>query len=124
MFRKRFPARSVPSRTLPWKFPRESLPSLLDQAVPEKLPSSVSSSAPNDPPAISSTPRQRIGLGATYLYQVDASDPNGDVLHAVFEDADAVTSYRVDPDTGRLEPIGSAATSFAPGGMVLTRRLR
>jgi RHS repeat-associated protein len=36
--------------------------------------------APNDPPAITSTPRFSVRIGDTYLYQVAASDPNGDPL--------------------------------------------
>src|SRR5262249_44841740 len=40
----------------------------------------VLAAAPNDPPAITSAPRTSIGLGATYLYQVRASDPNNDPL--------------------------------------------
>ncbi|MHB8954831.1 MAG: putative Ig domain-containing protein [Pirellulaceae bacterium] len=40
----------------------------------------VVATAPNDPPQIDSQPRGTIRVGDTYLYQVLASDPNGDVL--------------------------------------------
>lgn len=40
----------------------------------------VVATAPNDPPAITSSPRFSIRIGDTYLYQVVASDPNSDPL--------------------------------------------
>ncbi len=40
----------------------------------------VLATAPNDPPRIISTPRDRTRLGQPYLYSVDALDPNGDPL--------------------------------------------
>jgi hypothetical protein len=36
----------------------------------------VVASTPNSPPVITSTPRDRIRLGATYVYRVETSDPN------------------------------------------------
>ena len=40
----------------------------------------VVASAANNAPTITSTPRGTVRLGATYLYQVLASDPNGDPI--------------------------------------------
>jgi RHS repeat-associated protein len=40
----------------------------------------VVATAPDDPPQVSSQPRGSVRLGTTYLYQVIASDPNGDPL--------------------------------------------
>ena len=49
----------------------------------------VLSLAVNDPPVIASSPRTSIGLGATYLYQVTASDPNNDPLTVTLQTAPA-----------------------------------
>src|SRR5262249_59485420 len=40
----------------------------------------VVSTAPNNSPSITSSPRFTIRIGDTYLYQVEADDPNGDAL--------------------------------------------
>ncbi len=49
----------------------------------------VVTSAPNDPPVITSRPRGTTPLGSTYLYAVEASDPNGDPLTYLLETAPA-----------------------------------
>src|SRR5262249_35177882 len=40
----------------------------------------VVASATNNPPMITSSPRTTVGMGANYLYQVAASDPDADAL--------------------------------------------
>jgi RHS repeat-associated protein len=68
----------------------------------------VLASASNDSPAITSSPRTSIGLGATYLYQLAASDPNNDPLIVTLQSApagmtiDADGSVRWDPVTAQL----------------------
>jgi choice-of-anchor C domain-containing protein len=47
----------------------------------------VVANAPNSPPTITSTPRQRVRIGDNYLYTVDATDPNNDPLTYVLETA-------------------------------------
>lgn len=45
--------------------------------------------SPNDPPVISSTPPSSVTVGESYLYQVVASDPNGDALSYSLPEAPA-----------------------------------
>src|SRR5262249_52059868 len=47
----------------------------------------VGTSAPNDPPVITSTPRTTIQFGRPYLYAVQASDPNQDPLRYSLDEA-------------------------------------
>jgi RHS repeat-associated protein len=58
----------------------------------------VVATAQNDPPQIKSTPRGSIRLGSTYLYQVVASDPNGDPI--TFSMPTSPVGMIVDPTTG------------------------
>jgi YD repeat-containing protein len=47
----------------------------------------VVSTASNDAPSITSSPRTTIHLGGTYLYQIEASDPNRDPLDYILSTA-------------------------------------
>src|SRR5262249_37917001 len=69
--------------------------------------------APNDPPAITLTPRTSIRLGETYLYQVAASDPNNDALTftliappaGLAVDVNGLVSWRPEPSQLGDHPI-------------------
>lgn len=58
----------------------------------------VVATAPNDPPAIDSTPRQRARVGQPYVYLVEATDPNGDPLSYHLDTAPA--GMTIDAGTG------------------------
>ncbi len=66
----------------------------------------VLASVPNDAPVITSSPRNRIGLGQLYSYAVKAFDPNNDPLTIALETAPA--GMTID-DRGRVfwQPSGS-----------------
>src|SRR5207237_73254 len=53
------------------------------------LPVTVVAGAPNTDPRITSTPRDRIGLAATYFYAVQAVDADNDPLTLTLETAPA-----------------------------------
>ncbi|MEM1366955.1 MAG: Calx-beta domain-containing protein [Cyanobacteria bacterium P01_H01_bin.15] len=71
--------------------------------------------APNDEPVILSNPRTSITFGRTYLYQVIATDPNGDPL--AFDLPDAPDGMTID-ETGLIiwEP---APEQFGPNSVTL-----
>ena len=50
---------------------------------------SVVESAPNDPPSITSVPRETAVIGQLYRYRVGASDPNGDPITFLLDEAPA-----------------------------------
>ncbi len=68
--------------------------------------------APNDPPAITSSPRTTTGLGQSYFYAVLASDPNGDVLSYSLDTAPA--GMTIDSDTGLLTWAPDTSTQLGP----------
>ncbi|MCY2987768.1 MAG: putative Ig domain-containing protein [Planctomycetota bacterium] len=69
----------------------------------------VVATAPNGPPVINSTPRERARAGQLYVYLVAATDPNGDPL-----------SYHLDAaPAGMTIDAATGAVSWTPGSQLL-----
>jgi hypothetical protein len=69
----------------------------------------------NHPPTITSHPRNSIGLGATYYYLVEASDPDGDALTFSLTNAPAGMVFSNSQSSGSpLGPLNSQLLVWTP----------
>src|SRR5262249_37436023 len=76
----------------------------------------VVATAVDDPPTITSKPPATVRLGSTYLYQVIATDPNGDKL--TYSLTTKPDQMGIDPNTG-LITWKPAATQLGPNAVAV-----